>query len=328
MERTRRGFGTMLAGGGTAALLSRPSFAQSPYPSRPVTLVVPQAPGGTNDIIARFLADKLGEALGGGRVVVENRVGAGGNIGTSSVARASPDGYTLLVTLSSGQAINPALYARTGFDPVRDFDPVTMLARVPNILMVHPSLPVNSVSELIALAKKEGGQLQYGSAGNGTLNHLLGVMLMKQAGIQFVHVPYRGVAPMLNDMLGGQVKIGFASLPSVISYIQAKSLKALGTSGAARDPAIPDVPSIAEAVPGFAGDVWTALFVPKGVPAPIRERIHAAAHQAMNDPSVRQKMAAQGATIELSTPDELAKALETDMARWAEIVKDSGARIE
>jgi tripartite-type tricarboxylate transporter receptor subunit TctC len=323
---TRRGLSVALMG--WAALAAAPGLAQEAFPTRPITIVVPQAPGGTNDIVARFLADKLGEALGGGRVVVENRPGAGGNVGTSATARATPDGYTLLVTVSSTQAINPALYARTGFDPVKDFDPITMLARVPNVLVAHPSLPVSSVADVIALAKKEPGSLQYGSAGNGTLNHLLGEMLMKKAGIKLVHVPYRGVGPMLNDMIGGQVKLGFASLPSVISHIQSKSLKPLGTSGATRDPAIPDVPSLSETVPGFSGDLWVALFAPKGVPAAIREKIHAAALKAMNDPTIRQKLAGQGATIEVGSPDDLAKALDADMVRWAEIVKESGARIE
>ena len=326
---TRRGLSAAAVIGMTAlAAMSAPAFAQDAFPTRPITIVVPQAPGGTNDIVARFLADKLGEALGGGRVVVENRPGAGGNVGPSAAARTAPDGYTLLVTVSSTQAINPALYARTGFDPVKDFDPITMLARVPNVLVAHPSLPVSSVADVIALAKKEPGSVQYGSAGNGTLNHLLGEMLMAKAGIKLVHVPYRGVGPMLNDMIGGQVKLGFASLPSVISHVQGNALKPLGTSGAARDPAIPNVPSLSETVPGFSGDLWVALFAPKGVPPAIREKIHAAAHKAMNDPAIRQKLAAQGATIELGSPDELAKALDADMMRWAEIVKESGARIE
>lgn len=315
--------------GAVAALLAlaMPVSAQD-YPSRTVTVVVPQAPGGTNDIVARLVADKMGEALGASRFVVENRPGAGGNIGTAATAKAAPDGYTLLITVGSTQAINPALYTRTGFDPVKDFEPITMLARVPNVLVVHPSLPVNSVAELIALAKSEKDPLQFGSAGNGTLNHLLGEMLQARAGIKLTHVPYRGVGPMLNDMLGGQVKLGFASLPSVIGHIQAKSLKPLGVSSAKRDPAIPDVPAIAETVPGYAGDLWVALFAPKGLPADLKQKLHAAAHKALQDPGVVQKMAAQGASIETSTPEELAKTLQADLVTWAQVVKDAGAKIE
>lgn len=320
---SRRAVGTLAA----LLVLGAPALAQE-YPSRTVTVIVPQAPGGTNDIVARLVADKMGEALGASRFVVENRAGAGGNIGTAAAAKAAPDGYTLIVNISSTQAINPALYTRTGFDPVKDFEPITMLARVPNVLVAHPSVAATTVPELIALAKSEKEPLQYGSAGNGTLNHLLGEMLQAKAGIKLTHVPYRGVGPMLNDMLGGQVKLGFASLPSVIGHIQAKSMKPLGVSSAKRDPAIPDVPAIAETVPGYAGDLWVALFAPKGLPADLKQKLHAAAHKALQDPSVVQKMAAQGATIETSTPDELAKTLQADLVTWAQVVKDAGAKIE
>lgn len=326
-----------LAAAGIAAAqdsLAQDSLAQhSPardYPARAVTLVVPQAPGGTNDIVARLLAGRLGEVMGGGRFIVENRAGAGGNVGTASAAAAPADGYTLLVTLSSTQAINPALYARVNFDPVRDFEPVSLLATVPNVLVAHPSFPAATLPELIALAKsRQGGQaLQYASAGNGTLNHLLGEMLRVRAGIPLEHVPYRGVAPAINDMVGGHIQLGFASLPSAASYLRAGALKALAVSSEARSPAIPDVPAISETLPGFGADLWVALFAPRGTPQVLRDRLHGAVLRAMQDDAFKAKMLAQGATIVTSTPEELAVLLRADLVKWAEVVKAAGARVE
>jgi tripartite-type tricarboxylate transporter receptor subunit TctC len=232
-----------------AALLVAPCFrvAAQEYPTRAVTVIVPQAPGGTNDIVARVLAEALSQSLGQ-PFVVENRPGAGGNIGTQAAARAKPDGYTLLVTISSSQAINPALYKQIPFNPVKDFAPITLLGSVPNVLVANPSFPANSMQELIAVAKAKPGELKYASAGNGTLNHLLGEMLKRSAGIDLVHVPYKGVAPAITDILGGFVDMGFASLPSVVSHIRSGKLKAFGVSTARRAPALPDVPAIGESV--------------------------------------------------------------------------------
>jgi tripartite-type tricarboxylate transporter receptor subunit TctC len=334
ISRITRRRGLMLAAALTstallAAAAALPAVAQDAYPSRPVTVVVPQAPAGTNDIIARVLADKLGDVLGQARFVVENRPGAGGNIGTASAARGTPDGYTLLVTISSTQAINPALYAKLGFDPVKDFEPISLLATVPNVLVAHPSLPADTLPELIALAKAQAADpIQYASAGNGTLNHLLGEMLKSRAGIPLTHVPYRGVGPAINDMVAGHVKLGFASMPSVMSHLQGKVLKPLAMSSATRSPAAPDIPAIAETLPGFAADLWVALFAPKGTPQAIRDRLHAATLKAMADSGVQEKLKAQGATIVTSTPDELARRLDADITSWAEVVKAAGARIE
>ncbi|HRM94396.1 MAG TPA: tripartite tricarboxylate transporter substrate-binding protein, partial [Alicycliphilus sp.] len=201
------------------ALSATPSaLAQAAYPGHPIVMVVPQAAGGTNDIVGRVVAQKLAEKLGGS-AVVENKPGAGGNIGTQAVARAPKDGYTLLMTISSSQAINPALYKAPGFDPVADFQPISLIGAVPNVLLAHPSFPAKTVPELLALAKSQPGKLQYASAGNGTLNHLLGEMLNQMAGIELQHVPYKGVAPALNDVLGGQLPLLFGSLPSTLSHI-------------------------------------------------------------------------------------------------------------
>ncbi|QNP58338.1 Bug family tripartite tricarboxylate transporter substrate binding protein [Paenacidovorax monticola] len=301
------------------------------YPQRPIVLIVPQAAGGTNDIVGRVAGQKLAEKLGGS-AVVENKPGAGGNIGTQAVAKAPKDGYTLLMTISSSQAINPALYKTPGFDPVADFRPIALIGSVPNVLLAHPSFPAKTVPELLALAKAQPGQLQYASAGNGTLNHLLGEMLNQMAGIELQHVPYKGVAPALNDVLGGQLPLMFGSLPSTLAHIKAGRLRALAVSSAQRSPVLPDVPSIAESVPGYNGTLWIGLFAPAGVPKDVLDRLGDGMRQALADKEMRDKLEAQG--VELAgtpakpvTPDEFADILKQDIAKWARIVKTSGATI-
>jgi len=301
------------------------------YPQRPIVLIVPQAAGGTNDIVGRVAGQKLAEKLGGS-AVVENKPGAGGNIGTQAVAKAPKDGYTLLMTISSSQAINPALYKAPGFDPVADFRPIALIGSVPNVLLAHPSFPAKTVPELLALAKAQPGHLQYASAGNGTLNHLLGEMLNQMAGIELQHVPYKGVAPALNDVLGGQLPLMFGSLPSTLAHIKAGRLRALAVSSAQRSPVLPDVPSIAESVPGYNGTLWIGLFAPAGVPKDVLDRLGDGMRQALADKEMRDKLEAQG--VELAgTPakpvmgPEFAAILQQDIAKWARIVKTSGATI-
>ena len=307
------------------------AWAQAAYPSRPIVMIVPQAAGGTNDIVGRVVGQKLAEKLGGS-VVVENRPGAGGNIGTQAVAKAPKDGYTLLMTISSSQAINPALYKAPGFDPVADFQPMALVGAVPNVLLAHPSFPAKTVPELLALAKAQPGQLQYASAGNGTLNHLLGEMLNQMAGIELQHVPYKGVAPALNDVLGGQLPLLFGSLPSTLSHIKSGKLRALAVSSAQRSPVLPDVPALGEFVPGYNGTLWIGLFAPAGVPKEVLDRLESGMRQAMADKDMRDKLEAQG--VELAgtpakpvTPQEFAALLKQDIAKWAQIVKTSGATI-
>lgn len=316
---------------GALLTLGLPTWAQASYPARPIVLVVPQAAGGTNDIVGRIVAQKLGEKLSVG-TVVENRPGAGGNIGTQAVAKAARDGHTLLMTISSSQAINPALYKSPGFDPVGDFTPVSMIGAVPNVLLAHPSFPARTVPELLALARSKPGELQYASAGNGTLNHLLGEMLNQMAGVQLQHVPYKGVAPALNDVLGGQLPLLFGSLPSTLQYIKSGKLRALAVSSAARSPVLPDVPSLGEFVPGYNGTLWIALFAPRGLPPAVMSRLREGMQQAMADKDMRAQLQAQG--VELAgtperqvTPDELAAVLKQDIAKWAQIVKTSGATV-
>jgi tripartite-type tricarboxylate transporter receptor subunit TctC len=278
------------------------------------------------------VSQKLGEVMAAS-VVVENRPGAGGNIGTQAVARAAKDGHTLLMTISSSQAINPALYKNAGFDPVKDFKPISLIGAVPNVLLVHPSFPAKSTAELVALAKAKPGQYQYASAGNGTLNHLLGEMLNGMAGINLQHVPYKGVAPALNDVLGGQLPMLFASLPSSLAHIKAGKLRALAVSGASRSPVLPDVPALAETVPGYNGTLWIGLFAPAGVPADVLAQLQGGMVKALAAKDLRDKLEQQG--VELAgtadrpvTPDRLAALLSEDIAKWARIVKASGATVD
>jgi tripartite-type tricarboxylate transporter receptor subunit TctC len=302
--------------------------AQSSYPNRPILMVVPQTAGGTNDIVGRVVSQKLSEVLGS-PVAVENRPGAGGNIGTQFAAKSAKDGYTLLMTISSSQAINPALYKNPGFDPVKDFKPVALIGSVPNVLLAHPDFAAKSVKELITLAKLKPNHYQYASAGNGTLNHLLGEMLNTMGGVDLQHVPYKGVAPALNDVLGGQLPLVFASLPSSLSHIKAGKLKPLAVSSARRSPTLPDVPAMSEAVPGYSGTLWIGLFAPNGVPNDVLAKLEEGMGKALAAKDLRDKLELQG--VELApptTPDQFAKLLNEDIARWAQIVKTSGASID
>lgn len=344
------------------------AFGQAPgkdaagYPARTVVFIVPQAAGGTNDIVGRLMGAKLAEILKG-NVVVENRPGAGGNIGTQLVARAPKDGHTVLVAISSSQAINPSLYRQPGFDPVKDFEPVALIGDVPNVLLANPAFPAKTLGDFLALArggkmaegKAVGGEavdgravdgrtidakpldakpidakpIQYASAGNGTLNHLLGEMLANMGGFKLEHVPYKGVAPAMTDVIGGQLPLVFASLPSALSYIKAGQLRPLAVSGDRRSPLLPEVPTIGEAVPGYSGTLWIGLFVPTGVPAEVVASLVAASKTALAAPDLRQKLEQAG--VELApptTPAAFASLLSDDLAKWAKIVKASGAAVD
>nr|WP_226986154.1 tripartite tricarboxylate transporter substrate binding protein [Ramlibacter tataouinensis] len=306
--------------------------AQGSFPSRPIVMVVPQAAGGTNDIVGRLVGQKLGEVLGAS-VAVENRPGAGGNVGTQHAARAPKDGHTLLMTISSSQAINPALYKNPGFDPVKDFRPISLIGAVPNVLLVNPAFPAKTLPELIALAKERPGQYSYASAGNGTLNHLLGEMLNSMAGIQLQHVPYKGVAPAMNDVLGGQLPMVFASLPSSLQHIKAGRLRALAVSGASRSPLLPEVPAVADFVPGYNGTLWIGLFAPAGVPPEVVSRLEEGMARALAAPDLREKLEQQGVEIAGAagkpvSAEQFARVLQDDLAKWARIVKTSGATVD
>lgn len=312
-----------------AALLTlgTTSACASDYPSKPVTVIVPQAAGGTNDIVGRLIAQKLGEALPGA-VVVENRPGAGGNIGTVYAAKAPRDGHTLLMTISSAQAINPAVYKNPGFDPVKDFTPLALVGSVPNVLVVNPAFPAKNLAEFLKLVKANPGKYPYASAGNGTLNHLLGEMLNSMAGVKLQHIPYKGVAPAMTDVIGGQVPMAFTSLPSVLQHLKAGRLVAIGVSSPTRSPVLPDVPAIGEQVPGYSGTLWVGLFAARGTPPEIEGRLQDAMKKVLAATDTQEKLQAQGVELANATPAQFAALLQEDITRWARIVKESGATID
>jgi len=307
-------------------LLTSQLAAQS-YPSKPISLVVPQTACGTNDIVARLVAPAFGEAIGAS-VVVENRPGAGGNIGTQSVARSAKDGYTLLLTINSAQAINPALYKNPGFDPINDFVPLYYIGATPYVLVSPPGSPYKTLADVVAAAKKKPGELSYASAGNGTISHLLGAMLNTSAGIEMQHIPYKGVAPAINDVLGGQVPLAFASLPSALNYIKAGKLQAIAISSAKRSSAAPEIPTIAETYPDCVGEVWVAIFAPMGVSADVVKKVQAAMDKIMARPDVREKLIAQGLDLSPVPSAKLATLLKDELAKWVKIVKASGAQLD
>ena len=307
------------------------------FPARTVVFVVPQAAGGTNDIVGRLVGAKMAEVMKA-NVVVENRPGAGGNIGTQLVAKAPKDGHTVLVAISSSQAINPSLYRQPGFDPVKDFAPIALIGDVPNVLLANPAFPAQTLAEFLTLARdgktadgKTAGSspIQYASAGNGTLNHLLGEMLASMGGFKLQHVPYKGVAPAMTDVIGGQLPLVFASLPSALSYIKAGQLRPLAVSGDRRSPLLPEVPTIGEAVPGYSGTLWIGLYVPAGVPQGVVDRLVEASKTALASADLRQKLEQAG--VELApptTPAGFATLLSDDLAKWAKIIRASGAAID
>ena len=297
------------------------------YPSKSISLVVPQAAGGTNDIVARLIAPAFGESIGAS-IVVENRPGAGGNIGTQSVARAPKDGYTLLLTINSAQAINPSLYKNAGFDPVNDFVPLYYIGATPYVLVSPPGSPYKTLADVVMAAKRKPGELSYASAGNGTISHLLGAMLNASAGIDMQHIPYKGVAPAINDVLGGQVPLAFASLPSALNYIKAGKLQAIAISSAKRSSAAPEIPTIAETYPDCVGEVWVAMFAPIGVNGDVVKKVQVSMDKIMSKSDVRDKLIAQGLDLAPVPSNKLSSLLKDELAKWAKIVKASGAQLD
>ena len=303
------------------------AFAQDKYPSRPITLIVPQAAGGANDAIARVLAHKLAEQFGQG-VIIENRPGAGGNVGTAVAARAKNDGYTLMLTVNSAHVINPSLYKNTGFDPVKDFDPVSPVATAGYALVANPTFRAKNVQELVTLAKAQPGKITIASAGNGTLNHLIGEMLGKATGIDMIHVPYKGAAAAVTDLVGGQVQVSVQSLPSSIAFIKSGKLRILGVVNEKRVAALPDVPTIGETVKGFGSTPWYGVFAPAGTSKTIIAQLNAEIAKALDSKDVLEKLAGVGCEPYRSTPEQFAAVVRDDLPRWARIVKDSGATVD
>jgi tripartite-type tricarboxylate transporter receptor subunit TctC len=310
------------------ALAAASLAAAQSFPTKPIKLICPFPAAGAVDIASRAIAQELSKNLGQ-PVTVDNRPGAGGNIGGAEAARSAPDGYTLFMTTSGINAINPALYAKMPFDPVKDLVPVIALVSLSNVLVVHPSVKANSVAELIALAKAEPGKLTYASSGYGTSIHMSGEMFKHMAKVDILHVPYKGSAPAITDLLGGQVMIMFDNLPSALPHIKAGKLRALAVTGAQRDPLLPDVPTVAEAgVPGYESGVWFGLAVPAGTPKEEIARLNEAAVKGTKSPEFIKRMTEMGYTIIGGTPEQMAEMNKVETARWGPIVKASGAKVD
>lgn len=291
------------------------------YPTHAIIIIVPQPPGGGTDIIARLVGHKLSEELDV-QVVVENRPGAGTMVGTTAAARAAPDGYTLLAGVTASMAVNPSLFKKLPYDPVRDFTPVGMLAEFPFALVVSKNLPVHSVKELIALAKEKPGQLNFASAGNGSGQHLSGEMFKVLAGINLTHVPYRGASPAYTDVISGRTPIMFDSLVSAYGQIKAGTVRVLAVTSKKRSPLLPDVPTMEEAgVPNFENSVWFGLWAPRGLPSPVAIELYAQVEKAVSDPAVRAKIEKDGGEIMHTPLKEIEPFVKRDIAKWADIVK-------
>jgi tripartite-type tricarboxylate transporter receptor subunit TctC len=300
--------------------------AADDYPNKPIRLIVPFPPGGSNDVVGRLIAKTLGEKLGQ-QVFVDNRGGAGGMIGTEALSKAAPDGYTLGI-VSIAHAVNPALH-KLEYDPVKSFVPISILATGPNVLVVNPELPVHSVAELIALAKRKPGELNYASAGIGSFQHLGGELFKLMAGVDIVHVPYKGGGPAMQDVIGGHIKIMFSSLIQTTPFIKSGQLRALATGGSKRSPVLPDVPTIAEAgVPGYAANNWWGILAPAGTPAPIVAKLYKNIQLALQSPEVQGQFAREGAaTVEMSSA-QFADFIDEEIAKWGRVVKEGHIRAQ
>jgi tripartite-type tricarboxylate transporter receptor subunit TctC len=310
------------------ALLTLPLWAHAQaYPTRPIKMLVPFPAGGTVDFFARVVAPKLTDALGQ-PVQVENRSGAGGNIAAEAVAKAPPDGYTLLMG-SEIVAINISLYKQLGYDPLKDLAPVTLVGTVPNILIANLAVPATTVKELIALAKKPGTKLSYASTGHGTSSQLSSELFKSMAGVDILHVPYKGGAPAIADVIGGQVNIMFLNMPTGIGQVRAGKVRILGVTSAKRVAQLPDVPTIEEAgLKGFETAAWSGVYVPMGTPRDIITRLNTEIVKILKMPSVREQLAGQGAEPVGDTPEEFAQFTRSEIAKWAQVVKASGAKVE
>ena len=308
------------------ATLAVPASAQ-PYPARPIRLVVPWAPGGSTNVLARIVAQKFNEAWGQ-PVLVENRPGASGNLGSDLVAKAAPDGYTLLVGSMSTHAMNGALYAKMPFRPVEDFAPVAILAYVTNVLVAHPSVKAGSVTELIAFARANPGKQNYASAGSGSTNHLSAALFEKMAGITMTHVPYKGGAPAVVDLVSGQVDVFFTGSTNVLAHVKSGKLKLFGVTEAVRARVLPEVPTVGETLPGYEMAVWYGMFAPAGTPAELVGRLNAEANRIMQLPDVNARLAPLGAEAAVRSVAEFARILRADEAKWSRIIRETGARAE
>jgi tripartite-type tricarboxylate transporter receptor subunit TctC len=306
--------------------LTAPAAAQSDYPNRPVRLIIPFPPGGSNDVVGRMIGTQLSDKLGK-QVVIDNRAGAGGVIGTELASKAPADGYTLLV-ISLAHAVNPWLY-KLPYDPIKGFAPIGIMGSGPNVVVVHPDLPVKSISELVALAKQKPGELQYASAGVGSFQHLGGELFKLESKTDILHVPFKGGGPAMIDVIGGHTKVMFSSLVQTTPHIKSGKLRAIGVGSKTRNPVLPDVPSVAESgVPTYEAVNWWGIVAPAGTPQPIIEKLHAALTASQDSPEVTKQFASEGASVVKMSTAEFGKFMQTEMAKWERVVKQGGIKAE
>ncbi len=311
-----------------ALLMCSAVVSAQTWPTKPVTIVVPWPPGGPSDIAARPIAKGLSDALGQ-TFLVENKGGAGGNLGTAAVTKSAPDGYTLLITSSAPIVINPSLYKRMPFDPDKDLIPITNLIRVPLVLVAHPSVPANTLKELVAHINAQGGKFQYASAGNGTPQHMTGELFKSVAKLDVIHIPYKGSAPAINDLLGGHVPVMFDSMVAITPHIKSGKVKAIAITSAKRSPQFPDVPTFAEAgYPQVESYAWYGFFAPAGTPKDLVAKINAAALKAMKTPEFQRTLADTGSDFVGDTPENFKAFVEAESQKWSKVVKLSGATVD
>jgi len=308
------------------AASTMPVFSQS-YPSKPVRLVLPYPPGGGSDIIARPLAQLISASMGQ-QMIIENRGGAGGNIGMDAVAKSPPDGYTLVFAITAQLAVNPSLYPKLPYDLIRDFSPISLLGIAPYILVTHPTLPVKSVKELVALARAKPDELRYGSAGNGSGAHLAGEMLNSLARVKTVHIPYKGGGPAMIDLVAGQSQFSYLTYTSSNEFIRAGRLRALGVTTVKRSPVLPDLPAIAETLPGYDSAVWYGVLAPAGTPADIIARLNREFLAALKNTELRQRLMTEAFDPIGTPPEQLGAYMKSEIARWAKLVKATGTKID
>ena len=306
---------------GAAALCALPAAQAQSWPAKPIRLVVPFTPGGSTDILARAIGQKLTEAWGQ-PVLIDNVPGAGGSLGADRVAKAAPDGYTLLMGHIGTLAVNPSIYPRLPYDPVKSFTPVAWVANVPNVLVVHPSVPATSVKELLALAKAKPGQLNFGSGGNGSAAHLATEYLKLQSQTFMVHIPYRGTAPAVTDLVAGQIQLLFTGAPAVLPFVKSGQLRALAVSSSKRLDALPDLPTVAESgIKGFEADQWYGVVAPAGTPNEIVRKLNSQINQALESNELRTRLQNEGAMATPTTPEEFGKLIQREIARWKPVVR-------